>query len=139
MALLPQKGAEGAPAVAQRNQRCLGSTGTWVQSLSRHSGLRIRHCCSCSLGHHCSLDLIPGSGLPYAMGWPKIGGKKRSKVLGGSLNPRVITGGVSRIIMRGFYLQNPHARADLGIWEFVISDESGVRRAGTYDFRRQLC
>ena len=31
-----------------------------VWSLTQHSGLRILHCCSCGIGHKCSLDLIPG-------------------------------------------------------------------------------
>ena len=26
----------------------------------QHSGLRIWYCCSCGIGHSCSLDLIPG-------------------------------------------------------------------------------
>ena len=29
---------------------------------------RIWCCCSCSIGHNCSLDLIPGPGTPYAIG-----------------------------------------------------------------------
>ena len=28
-------------------------------------------CHSCSIGHDCGLDLIPGPGTPYAVGWPK--------------------------------------------------------------------
>ena len=36
-----------------------------VQSLARHSELKIRHCRSYSL------DLIPDLGTPYAVGWPK--------------------------------------------------------------------
>ena len=39
-------------------------------------GKKIRHCCSCSIGHNCSSDLIPGPGTPYAVGWPK---KKKTK------------------------------------------------------------
>ena len=61
----------GVPAVAQRDQKCLGSTETQVRSLAWHSGLRIWHCCSCGLDHNCSLDLILGPGTPCAMGQPK--------------------------------------------------------------------
>ena len=47
----------------------LGSTGTQLQSLAQHSGLRIRHCCCCGLGPDCGLDLIH-------MLW---GGRKKKK------------------------------------------------------------
>ena len=46
-----------------------------VQSLAQHSGLRIWCCHSCSLGHSCGSNLIPGLGTPYALG----GGQKRKK------------------------------------------------------------
>ena len=26
------------------------------------------HCCTCSIGHSCSLESIPGPGTPYAVG-----------------------------------------------------------------------
>ena len=42
-------------------------------TLAPHNGLRIQHCCSCSIGHNCSLDLNPGLGTPYAAGQPKKG------------------------------------------------------------------
>ena len=42
-----------------------------VQSLARHSGLRVPCCHSCVLSHNCGLDLIPGPGAPYAAEWPK--------------------------------------------------------------------
>ena len=32
---------------------------------------RTQHCCSCSLGHNCISDLIPGPGTPCAVGWPR--------------------------------------------------------------------
>jgi len=35
-----------------------------VSAVAWHSGLRIWHCCSCSIGH--GLDLSPGLGTPYA-------------------------------------------------------------------------
>ena len=40
---------QGAPTVAQQGWQCLGSTGTWVQSLAWNSGLRIQHRSSCDL------------------------------------------------------------------------------------------
>ena len=43
-----------------------------------HSGLHICHCRSHSLGHNCSLHLIPGLGSPYASGQPE---KKEKKVV----------------------------------------------------------
>ena len=49
----------------------LVSTGMQIQSLVRHSGLRIQPWCSCSLGYSCCLDLIPGLGTPCATGQPK--------------------------------------------------------------------
>ena len=55
----------------------LCSMETQVWSLAQHSGLRIWHCCSCSVGHSCSSDLIPGLGTPCAMGWPKKKEKKK--------------------------------------------------------------
>ena len=42
-----------------------------------HSGLGIWHCHSCSLGCNCALDLIPGLRTPYAVGRPRIKGKKK--------------------------------------------------------------
>ena len=68
------------PAVAQRDQRCLGSTGTQAQSLAQLSGLGIRHYHGCSLGCDCSSDLIPGPGTPYAARQPEK--KKERKKLG---------------------------------------------------------
>ena len=47
----------------------LGSTGLQVRSPARHSGLRIR---CCRLGCNYGLDMIPGPGIPYATGWPKM-------------------------------------------------------------------
>ena len=38
---------------------------------------RIQCCCSCGLGHKCSLDLLPGPETPYAMGQPKKKKKKK--------------------------------------------------------------
>ena len=61
----------GVPTVEQQNWQHRGSTGTQVEYPALHSGLRIRCCCSCSLGHNCGLDLIPGPGTPYGVRWPK--------------------------------------------------------------------
>ena len=38
---------------------------------AQHSGLRIWHCHSSSIGRNCRLNLIPGLGTPYATGQPK--------------------------------------------------------------------
>ena len=70
------KNLMGVPAVAQQDGLCLCSAGTRVQSSARHSGLRIQHCHSCSLGCNCSSDLIPCPGTPHASGQPK---KKKEK------------------------------------------------------------
>ena len=50
----------------------------WDASLipAQHSGLRMWHCCSCSVGQNCGLDLVYGLGNPYASGRPK---KKKNK------------------------------------------------------------
>ena len=48
--------------VAQVSVEVLGSTP------SLHSGLRIWRCCSCSVGHSCSLDQSLTQGIPYAVG-----------------------------------------------------------------------
>ena len=62
----------------------LGSAGSQqVQSPAQHSALGIRHCCSCSLGHDCGLDLISGSRTPYAVGQPKMKRKKKKVYLSG--------------------------------------------------------
>ena len=37
----------------------------------QHSGLRIPHCCSCSVGYKCGSDLISVPRIPYAVGQPK--------------------------------------------------------------------
>ena len=61
--------------MGQWDLSCLESPGVQIQSPAQHSRLRIQHCCSCDLGS----DLIPGSGTPYAMGWPKKKKKKKDK------------------------------------------------------------
>ena len=57
----------------------LRSTGIQVQSQAQRSGLRILHCCSCSLGLDCSSDLTPGPGTPYAWWWPKKKKKRKER------------------------------------------------------------
>ena len=57
--------------MAQWDRHCLGSTGTQVQSLTQHSGLRIWCCRSHGLGYSYGLDLIPGRRTPYATEQPK--------------------------------------------------------------------
>ena len=42
--------------------------GPPVQSLGRHSGLRIWHCRSCGKGRSCSLDSVPGQGTSICLG-----------------------------------------------------------------------
>lgn len=57
--------------MAQQDQRCLGSAGTKVQALARHSGLRIWPCRGCGLGGSRNSDLIPGLGTACAAGRSK--------------------------------------------------------------------
>lgn len=66
----------GVPTMAQWDWQYLESTETQVPSLAWHRGLRYWCCCSC-IAHNCSLDLISGQGIPYAVGWPKK--KKKEK------------------------------------------------------------
>ena len=63
--------------VAQWDRWCLCSARTRVQSPARHSGLRIRHFCSCHVGHNCGSDLITSLGTPYATGMPQRKKKER--------------------------------------------------------------
>ena len=49
-----------------------------LQRRFRHCGLRIWHCCSCALSRDYSWDLIPGPGIPYAVGQPKMEKKKNA-------------------------------------------------------------
>jgi len=67
------------PVMVQADRWRLRSTGTQVRSPARHSGFRIQHCHSCSLGYNCGSDLIPGQGTPYALGQPKKRGGKYCK------------------------------------------------------------
>ena len=61
----------GISTVVQQDQRHLWSPRTQLQSPAQHSELRIWHCHSCSIGHNCGSDLIPGLGNPYAVGQSK--------------------------------------------------------------------
>ena len=72
---------QGVPAVAQPDGQRLGSPETRVQSPAQHSGLRIQHGCSFSLGGSCSSDLIPGLGTSCAAGLPKKIKKKKENGL----------------------------------------------------------
>ena len=72
------KGSLGVPTMSQWDWQQLWSTGTGVQSLAKHSGLKIHYCYSC--GHNCSLDLISGLGTPYAAGQPKKKKKRKTKL-----------------------------------------------------------
>lgn len=58
------------PAVTQWDGQGLWSTGTQAGSPAQPNGLRIQCCCRWGIGCNCCLDLIPGWGTPYAMGWP---------------------------------------------------------------------
>ena len=53
-----------------------------------HNVLRIWHCYSCDVGHNCGLDLIPGPGIPYVLGWPKRKKQKTNKRKKTTLNVR---------------------------------------------------
>ena len=75
------------PAVVQWVWQHLGNNARiQIRSPARYSGLRILHCQSCSLGHSCSLNLIPDPGTPSTMGWPKKE-KKRERDPGKSAWP----------------------------------------------------
>ena len=65
--------------MAQQDWSCLESIGTQVRFQAQHSGLRIWHCCSCSLSSVCNSDLTPGPGTPNAVGWPNMGEKKKER------------------------------------------------------------
>ena len=56
----------GAPTVAQRvkdlTTMAQVAAEVRVGSTARHSGLRMWCCCSCGIGHNCSLDSTPGPG-----------------------------------------------------------------------------
>ena len=56
------------------------------------NGLRIQGCCSCGLGHNCSLDLIHGWGAPYATGqtqWKQRQKYRKRERQGASCGPWV--------------------------------------------------
>ena len=57
--------------MAQQARGRLGSAGTQVRSLARYSGLRMWHCCRCSLDCSSGPDLFPGLGTPRAWGQPQ--------------------------------------------------------------------
>ena len=50
------KQSRGVPVVAHHRQIWLVSVRMGVQSLASLSGLKIRHCMSCGIGHRCGLD-----------------------------------------------------------------------------------
>ena len=71
--------------MVQWNQGYLGSTWTWVHSPAWHSGLRIWHCHSFSLGHSCISDLILGPETPCASGQPKKKKKKSVEIIAATI------------------------------------------------------
>ena len=75
-----KKGTRSSPTVMQWDRRHLGSAGMQVQSLARHSRLRIWCCRSCGLNPNYSSDMIPGPGTPCITGRPK----KKKKRGGGN-------------------------------------------------------
>lgn len=66
--------------MVQQFWRCFGSARMQVQCQAWDSGLRLWHCCSCSLVCNCSSDLITGLATPYATGLPKKKKKKPAPV-----------------------------------------------------------
>ena len=62
----------GASAVAQWDLWHLGSAGRQIQSLARHNGFKIQHCCSYSSSLDCCLDLIHGPGASETLGQPQM-------------------------------------------------------------------
>ena len=61
--------------MAQQDWQHLWSAGTKVPQPAQHSGLRIRCCYSCGIGHNCGLDLTPGPGTPYNIGQERKKGR----------------------------------------------------------------
>ena len=72
---------EWVPTVVELDPQPFGRTGTQAGSPARHTGLTIKHCCSCSLGRNSSLDLIPGLGTPYAFNDQKKKKRERKMVM----------------------------------------------------------
>ena len=66
--------------MAQWDQWCLGSPEMQVRYPALHSGLKIWHCCSCSLGYDCSWDMIPGPRNYICHRAAKKGKKKKTKL-----------------------------------------------------------
>ena len=69
------------PLWMQQDQWRLGSAMMQVQSLAQNSGLRIQSCCSCSLGHNCSLAQIWFLALEFHMPRGRQNGKKITLIL----------------------------------------------------------
>ena len=80
------KAHDGVSAVAQSNQWHLWSTEAQVLFLALHSGLRIRHCYSCSVSHNRNSDLIPGLNLNLVLGSQKKRKKLKSVLKLGRIN-----------------------------------------------------
>ena len=88
-----------------RSSRCdaTGSTVSWERwnigfdPWPSTVGLRIQHCPSRGLGLHCSSDLIPGLGTPYAARWPKKR-KERNKMLSENIT---LVGCLDREVVHG--------------------------------------
>ena len=59
-----------------------GNTGKQIQSLAQHNQVKHLALLSCSVGHNCGVDLIPGPETPYAKGWPKKEKEKKKKKKG---------------------------------------------------------
>ena len=74
-----KKSNPGIPAVAQWDQRHLGSAGMQVWSPG-YGGLRIQHYHCCGLGRNYGSDLIPGLGAPHALWQPKKEKKKKNPI-----------------------------------------------------------
>ena len=87
--------------MVQTDWQHLGNTGMQVRSLTGHSGLRIWHYRSCSLGLDCGSDLIHSPGMDMDMLW---GGQKREKKKGGrscDVTGRKYAGETKEYLVRG--------------------------------------
>ena len=93
-----------------RDRQRLGSPGTQVQSSAWHSGLRIWGCRSCNFSLECSLDLIPGLGIPQAAGQPKKKEKERNRCI------------PDNVLMHAFIQFKKHLPDVLGARNKVTSD-----------------
>ena len=74
------------PTVAQQVKDLVLSLRWYGLSSWPGSGLRIQHCCSCGIGHSCTLDSVPdlGTSICHGCGWERK--KKKSHIVLNSIS-----------------------------------------------------